>query len=263
MLPTSSTTTTRAFDVQGKTRFAGWPLPVELPTEPEDVKALWKELLDLADEPPVPWILIGAQMVALHVWRANGRTPRISRDGDVLVDVLQAPTGTRVLAEHLADRGFELDGPNRLGQGHEFSRGGVRIDILAPDNLGLRADLRTLNQATTLSVPGGTQALARAETIDVRLGERTGAIPVPNLLGAIVIKFEAIAVDDVPDAQESDVASLLSLVTDRDELRAQLTRSERHLLQAYPAFEDPQSTPYADVARAREAAATYRRLVQP
>jgi hypothetical protein len=220
-------------------------------------------LLDLADERPVPWVLIGAQMVALHAWRAGGQTPRISRDGDVLVNVRKAPKGTSVLAAHLAARGFELEGPNRMGLGHEFRREGVSIDILAPDNLGERANLQTLHQATTLRVPGGTQALARAEGIDVRLGERTGSIPVPSLLGAIVLKVEAIAVDDVPDAQRSDVAVLLSLVLDRDELTAQLKPAERDLLTRYPEFGDPTRTPYADVGRAREGAATYRRMVQP
>jgi hypothetical protein len=235
-------------------------LTVELPTEPADVVALWSELLDLAAEMPVPWILIGAQMVALHAWRAESEPPRSSRDGDVLVNVRKKPTGTRVLAEHLDARGFEMEGPSRQGLGHEFRRDGVAIDILAPDNLGRRATLETLHHARTVSVPGGTQALARAETIGVRLGERTGAIPVPNLLGSIIVKLEAIAVDDVPDAQKADVAVLLSLATDRDQLSTDLSSGERRLVQRYPEFAEPASAPYREVSRAREAAATYRRL---
>lgn len=237
-------------------------MPVELPAEPKEVAALWRELLDLADEMPVPWILIGAQMVALHAWRAEAEPPRPSRDGDVLVDVRRRPSGTRQLAEHLAGRGFELEGPSRQGLGHELRREGVAIDILAPDNLGPRARLQTLHGARTLSVPGGTQALRRAETIDVRLGERTGSIPVPNLAGAILLKAEAIGVDDAPEAQKSDVAVLLSLVVDRDELGTQLEPAERGLLERYPEFGDPSSPPYTGVVRAREGAATYRRLVQ-
>lgn len=240
------------------------PLPVELPTEPQDVAALWSELLDLADEMPVPWILIGAQMVALHAWRAEAEPPRPSRDGDVLVDVRQRPSGTRQLAEHLAERGFELEGPSRQGLGHELRREGVAIDILAPDNLGSRARLQTLHGARTLSVPGGSQALRRADTIEVRLGERTGSIPVPNLAGAILLKMEAISVDDVPEAQKADVAVLLSLVVDRDDLRGNLRPAERRVLSRYPEFGEPSSPPYVGISavRAREAAATYRRLVQ-
>jgi len=76
------------------------------------------------------------------------------------------------------------------------------------------------------------------------------------------LKTEAIAVDDVPDAQRSDVAVLLSLVANRDELREQLKPAERALLARYPEFGDPTSPPYRGLAEAREAAATYRRLVQ-
>jgi hypothetical protein len=237
-------------------------LRIELPTDPEDVAALWRELLDLADEMPVPWILIGAQMVALHAWRAKSEPPRTSRDGDVLVNLRRKPTGTRVLAQHLDSRGFEMTGPSRQGLGHEFLRDGVAIDILAPDNLGPRASLETLHHARTLSVPGGTQALARTETVDVSLGARKGSISTPNLLGAIILKLKAIAVDDVPEAQKADVALLLSLVSDPDELSRKLTPSERKLLQRYDEFGNPDSAPYSGVGRSREAAAAYRRLAQ-
>jgi hypothetical protein len=235
-------------------------LPVDLPIEPDDNAALWRELLDLADVMPVPWVLIGAQMVVLHVRNADGQEPRASRDGDVLVNVRQTPAGTRILAEHLGERGFEMQGPSRQGLGHEFRREGVAIDILAPDNLGVRARLETLNSARTVSVPGGTQALSRAERIDVRIDQRTGSIPVPNLLGAIILKFEAIAIDDVPDAQRADVAALLSLVSDVESLIDDLKPAERRLLQRYPEFGDAENPLYSDIARAREAAATYRQL---
>lgn len=237
-------------------------MAVELPSEPEDGAALWEELLDLADEMPVPWVLIGAQMVALHAWRAEGEPPRPSRDGDVLVDVRRKPQGTRLLSEHLERRGFELQGPTRQGLGHAFSREHVTIDVLAPDNLGSRASLETLHRARTLAVPGGTQALARAEKIEVRRGPRTGSIPVPNLLGAIILKVRAIAVDDQPAAQRSDVAILLSLVTERDRASAEITPGERRLLRRYSEFGDSESAVYRGLARAREAAVTYRRLAR-
>jgi hypothetical protein len=234
---------------------------VDLPTAPEDVADLWNELLDLAEQSPVPWVLIGAQMVALHAWRAATEAPRLSRDGDVLVNVRGEPRGTELLAKHLEERGFELEGPNRMGLGHEFRRGGVAIDILAPDNLGPRASIQTLHQARTVSVPGGTQALTRVETVGVRLGRRRGGIPIPDLHGAIILKAEAISVDDVPEAQRQDVGLLLSLVPDREALKAQLTSSDRKVLRRYPEFADPASSLYRAITGAREAAATYRRLI--
>jgi hypothetical protein len=237
---------------------------VDLPTDPPEVEALWGTLLDLAEESPAPWVLIGAQMVALHALRAATEMQRVSRDGDVLVDVRQAPTGTQAVAEYLVANGFELESEflQGLGHGHEFKKEDVSVDVLAPDNLGARANLTTLRPARTVSVPGGTQALRRSEHIAVRLGDREGAIPVPDLLGAILLKAEAISVDDVPDAQRGDLAVLLSIVTEREEMAEQLTNSERELLQRYPDFADPGAPAYGEVARAREAAATYRRLAQ-
>lgn len=233
---------------------------VELPTAPPEVVALWTELLDLADANPAPWLLIGAQMVAVHAWLGDALPPRTSRDGDVLVDVRTRPSGTRELATYLENRGFELQGPSRMGVGHEFRRDGVAIDVLAPDNLGMRARLTTLHQAHTVAVPGGTQAIQRAERVDVRLGDRSGSIMIPSLLGAIILKFEAIGVDDVPQAQKRDVAILLSLVSDRDSLASQLASAERRLIARYSEFGDAASRVYDGLDRAREAAATYRRF---
>lgn len=253
-----------AFVALQKTLYGELRMTVELPTEPPEVAALWSTLLDLAEAAPAPWVLIGAQMVALHAWRAEATTQRMSRDGDVLVDVRKAPAGTRAVAEYLVEEGFELEDAllQGIGHGHAFRKEGVSVDVLAPDNLGARANLETLKQARTVSVPGGTQALRRAETVEVRLGERAGKIPVPDLIGAILLKTEAISVDDVPEAQKVDLAVLLSIPTDRDALASQLTAADRRLLQRYPEFGDPAQALYQEVPRARDAAATYRRLVQ-
>jgi hypothetical protein len=239
-------------------------LAVDLPTDPPEVAALWATLLDLGEASPAPWVLIGAQMVALHAWRAASEAQRMSRDGDVLVDVREAPAGTQAVAKYLVEQGFELDDPlsQGIGHGHAFKKEDVSVDVLAPDNLGSRANLSTLHQARTVSVPGGTQALHRREWIDVTLGDRKGSIPVPDLLGAILLKAEAIGVDDVPDSQRSDLAVLLSIATERDELAARLTSAERKLLQSLDGFGDPNNPVYEEIPRAREAAATYRRLTQ-
>ena len=62
----------------------------------------------LAKNPPAPWTLIGAHMVAVHGW-AIGRQPvRTSLDADVLVDVRLVTDGTAVVSEALVRDGFEL-----------------------------------------------------------------------------------------------------------------------------------------------------------
>ncbi len=250
----------RVCDARRRTPF-GVMQPVELPSEPAGAAALWELLVDLADEMPVPWMLIGAQMVALHALRWQSEPPRPSRDGDILVDIRQRPGGTRVLSEHLVAKGFELETPSWEGVGLEFRRNDVAIDVLAPDNVGDRADLRTLPPARTVSVPGGTQAIRRADIVEVRLGDRTAAIPVPSLLGALILKVKAITVDDVPEAQRTDVAILLSLEADWEVFAGELTAAERTLLRRYSEFADPENAVYEAVSRARDAAAAYRQLV--
>jgi type IV secretory pathway TrbD component len=66
------------------------------------------------------------------------------------------------------------------------------MDVLAPDNVGPRANLTTTPPGRTVEVPGGTQALHRVEEVEVVLaGGSRGLVPRPDLLGAIVIKAGA------------------------------------------------------------------------
>ena len=90
----------------------------------------------------------------------------------------------------------------------------VSIDVLAPDGLGSRTDLTTTPPGRTIQVPGGTQALDRTELLPVRTLERTGLVPRPSLLGAVVAKAIAVGVDDLPNGQRLDLAFLLGLVDD-------------------------------------------------
>ena len=63
--------------------------------------------------------------------------------------------------------------------------------------------------------------------VDVRLGRRSGRLPRPHLLGAILVKARAVNVDDVPNNQRADLALLLSFVDDADALVGQLVGRER------------------------------------
>jgi hypothetical protein len=108
-----------------------------------------------------------------------------------------------------------------------FRKGGVEIDLLAPDGLNMKARRVTIPPAYTVQVPGGTQALRRTEFVEVRLGRRRGTLPRPNLLGAILVKARAVGRDDVPENQRADLALLLSFVEDADALGRELRGSER------------------------------------
>lgn len=77
------------------------------------------------------------------------------------------------------------------------------------------------------------------------------------------MKIRAIEKDDVPDAQRADVALLLHLVEDPDELARDLSRSEKGWLRRHEYFSDP-ADPMWDRFHAddREASAlVFRRLI--
>jgi hypothetical protein len=111
-------------------------------------------------------------------------------------DIRADPLALRRIAEFLTAHSLDPDpGPDGLVhrlKGYVDSDQ-IVIDVLAPDNVGSRADLTTSPPGRTIQVPGGTQALSRAEHVRVAVGGRVGLIPRPNLLagaGAIDRGFD-------------------------------------------------------------------------
>ena len=235
---------------------------IVIPDLGDDLHRMWVELIILGEAAPVPWTLIGAQMVALHGWARGATRIRPSRDADILVDVRGVTAGTAKLARALLELGYTFDGATPEGVGNRFLKAGVRIDVLAPDGLGERVDIRTVAGARTVRVPGGTQALRGSEPTAIRTRSSEGSVPLPNLLGAILVKRRAISVDDQPDAQRRDTAFLLSLVDDPDPLSATLSPSERRWLRRHPYFGDPTDACYRGLPDAEDAAIVYRRLAE-
>lgn len=233
---------------------------IAIPDLGREFNRMWLELLALAKDPPAPWVLIGANMVAIHGWQRGREQIRPSRDADVLVDARVVSAGTARISESLMRSGYRLDAISPDGIGHRFIREGVHIDVLGPDGLGERADLRTVSGARTVRVPGGTQALRRRRDLEVRIGSRRGRIPMPDLLGALLVKVRAIEVDDEPEAQRRDVAFLLSLIDDPDVLGADLSKTERGWLRRHACFADPAHDSYRGITDAVDAAIAFRRL---
>lgn len=236
-------------------------MAVEIPELGDDRHRMWLDLIDLAHTFPAQWTIIGAHMVALYAWEAN-LPSRPSDDVDVLVNVRLAANATEEISHFLRERGYEPQvSARRLA--HLFTRGGAQIDVLAPDGLGERANTRTVPPNRTIRVPGGTQALRRSSTVEIRSRNVEGALPRPNLLGAILVKVRAIERDDLPDSQRADVALLLQLVEDPDTLSADLSRTERNWLQRHRYFADAGDAQwgsfYADDPE--RAALVYRRLL--
>jgi len=207
--------------------------------------AIWEQLIRLTSLRPAGWTLVGAQMVALHGHEHGKVPPRGTTDADVLVNVRAVQDATESFSRLLVDQQFRLDGVSPEGIGHRFSNGTVKIDVLAPDGLDKRRSrLTTVPPARTVRVPGGTQALQRTELVDVRLGELSGQVPRPNLLGAILIKARAVEVDDVPESQLGDLAFLLTLVSDPRALLSVFRGKERSWLRRRHELVDRNAAPW-------------------
>jgi hypothetical protein len=208
---------------------------IRMPVLTETLTAVWHLLFDLAEQLPDTWCLIGGLMVALYGVE-HGRTGiRPTADGDVLVDTRAEPSALRRMSNFLIANNLDPD-PAPDGILHRF-KGTIHadeivIDVLAPDHLGLRADLTTRPGGRTIEVPGGTQALSRAEYVEVHVGDRTGRIQRPNLVGAIIVKLAALELPGDSDRHLQDLTFLFSLMPDPLASRSTLTRPERRKLGA-------------------------------
>jgi hypothetical protein len=233
---------------------------IDLGVAPRQLHAAWEVALDLYEQQPDGWVLIGAQMVALHGMEHGLLPPRTSEDIDLLVDVKVLARGTERVSRLLLEMGLELDGASPTNVGHRFVGRGARVDVLAPDGLGERARLMTVPPAHTVMVPGGRKALNRAEVVEVRLGQRVGHVPRPDLLGAIVIKAEAVGIDDAPENQRQDLAFLLGLVDDPRAMAERLDNRERAILKARTDLLDPAAPAWRVIDNAEDACLALRIL---
>ncbi len=141
---------------------------------------------------------------------------------------------------------------------------GVGRDVIRPSmDADVLVDARVVTDgvARTVRVAGGTQALRRSSPVEAQTRGVTGAVPVPNLLGAILVKARAIDVDDVPDAQRADVAFLLSLVKDPEPLLHDITRAERGWLRHHTDTLGDLANPcWREIDNAEDGLLVFRRL---
>lgn len=216
---------------------------VTLPPLASPVDQLWHVLLDLAEQLTVPWTIVGGQMVLLHALEHGRIPPQVSQDGDVIADVRATTGAIRAVVAAVEAAGFHLDGMSPTHLAHRYIRpsspGPVTIDVLAPEGLGPRADLTTTRPGRTIQVPGGTQALARTELVDVRHDGRSGTLPRPSLLAATVGKAAACGLPGNTDRHHRDLALLCALIPDPFAMREELTRKDSQRLRTAGRLHDP------------------------
>lgn len=198
-----------------------------------EAKSLWASALELAGAfgAHERWALVGGLMVQLHAFERS-RGSRLTTDIDFLGDSRRRPPMTERMAEVLVERGGEMAVPPLSNEslGYKFDVNGTIIEVLGSE--GVRNDPRTLGKYTTFQVPGGTQALARAEIVHVSLdGGEPVEVRRPSLLGAILIKARVVAKRrDKFESDRQDLIRLLSFVEDPRALAKDLRKSEQKWL---------------------------------
>lgn len=212
-------------------------MKVTLPPLTGPVASVWPLLFQLAEDRPHGWIVAGSQMVILHAAAYEVARPLATEDADVIVDVRELPTTD--VADWLARQGFELGPMSPDGVGHRFRCGGIAIDLLAIDHVD-QPILTTIPPARTIAVPGGRRAVGRVASVEVITAEGpSGAVPVPDWLGALLLKARAatIASADRPKHLQ-DFALLLGLPVDVEQWAGELAGQDRKHLRAAGALLD-------------------------
>lgn len=198
------------------------------------------------------WLLIGGLMVRLVEAEHGVATSWTTRDVDAVVDPRAVPIATTVAADRLIGVGFE---PRRTDDAtiYRFERGADIVDVLAPDNLGTRASLITVPPAETIVAPGSNAALRRTRELSVQAGFGEFDVPLPDLLGAILIKARAASFATIDrQKHERDLARLLVLVADPEDAWRELTPKERASLRTVVTLADPLNVVWAGVPRAAD-----------
>ncbi len=194
----------------------------------------WAALVELAPGFGKNWLLVGGQMVFLHMIERHMTDLRATDDIDVVVDLRAEPSGLGRIDRSLRGAGFQQDSPSPEGTAHRYRRGGAAVDVLAPDNMGERARL-DLGAGRTIEAPGTTQALRRSSVVMVDLAGARAEIRRPDVIGALLGKAAAVMrISSQTAASRAkhlrDFDSLARLLGVDDRRSARLTRSERRTI---------------------------------
>ena len=208
-----------------------------------------------------PWVLVGGLMVAILEREHGVAVSRTTIDVDALIDVRTVTKVARQAGDRLAGAGF-VAAQTVDGLAYRFVRGDDIVDVLAPDHLGPRADLVTAPPGTTLEVVGGRQALERRRLVMVDLAGQVFALPVPTLVGALVIKARVSATSR-HEKHRRDLARLLALVNDIEAMHAEMSPSERRYLRSRSELLNRRHAAWSGIANAEDGIIALERLSEP
>jgi len=194
----------------------------------------WAALIELAPTFRDNWLLVGGQMVFMHEVERRAVDVRPTDDVDVVVNLRAEPAGLARIHDVLVGADFSQDSPSPDGAAHRYRRGGAVIDVLAPDNVGERAQLK-IGVGRTIEAPGTTQAFHRSAVVTVELDGGSAEIRRPNLVGALIGKASAVEKISSQSAANRakhlrDFDSLARMLGPADRATADLSKSEQKLL---------------------------------
>jgi hypothetical protein len=199
---------------------------------PDAFGPLWPLVQQVAREvDAAKWVLVGGIMVHTHCWIAGRASSRPTIDLDMLVDVLADADSVMLVATRLRGLGFGLTEPGWKGSpAHRFKRGMDVVDVLVADHLPKHVQPR-LGRYPVMPIDGGAQALDRVLHLRVEATDGPVSLRVPNLLGALVLKAAAAAVDSRDRERHlRDALILASMIADPLSVRAQMRGSDRRRL---------------------------------
>jgi hypothetical protein len=194
----------------------------------------WAALIELAPTFDDNWLLVGGQMVFLHELERHATDVRPTDDIDVVVNLRAEPAGLSRIHSALVAADFVQDNPGPTGTAHRYRRSRAVIDVLAPDKIGARAQLR-LGVGHTIEAPGTSQAFNRFGVVMVEFEGVIADIWRPNLIGALLGKAAAVVkITSQSEAHRTkhmrDFDSLARLLGPADRETAMQTRSEGRMI---------------------------------
>ena len=186
-------------------------MPIELPVVLIEQEEAWRAVFEIYSNRPHGWIMVGGQSVYLHAIERGVPFIRPTKDADIALNIRAYPTMLHDFTALLLRLNFEPRGESLEGHQHRWVRGNAIVDVLIPRYLGERAESRRgVTGGATIAAPGSQQALDKAETVDVVVGEMFGKVNRTNLLGCLIGKAAALKIVDDP-GKERHVTDFLTL----------------------------------------------------
>lgn len=235
--------------------------PIRIDPGSDSEVRLWRATAEVAQLfADWPWVLVGGLMVAILEREHGVAITRTTVDVDALIDVRALTRATREAALRLERAGFVAE-QTADGLAYRFVRGPDIVDVLAPDHLGRRTDIVTAPPGKTIAAIGGRQALDRRRLVVVDVAGESFSVPIPSLLGAIIIKARVCASSALPKHRH-DLARLLALVDDVGAMRQEMSPNERKYLRARSELRDDRHPAWSGIPSAENAIIALERLAE-